>query len=59
MEKTGKIEELDGKKVAKKEEVEKLRGKVIVLRPEESEIAKHLDIKEKGVYGIRFRWWRK
>ncbi len=55
VEKTGKIEELDGKKVAKKEEVEKLRGKVIVLRPEESEIAKHLDIKEKGVYGIRFR----
>lgn len=38
-----------------KEILEKLKGKVIILNPEESEIARNLEIKEKGVYGIRFR----
>ena len=55
-----KITELDGKKVASKEETESLRGKIIVLNTNidgagESEIVKNLDIKEKGVYGIKFR----
>ena len=38
-----------------KEELENLRGKIIILNPEQSEIAKYLGIKEKGVYGARFR----
>ena len=55
-----KIAELNGKKVASKEETESLRGKIIVLNTNidgagESEIVKNLDIKEKGVYGIKFR----
>ncbi len=55
-----KIAELDGKKVASKEETESLRGKIIILNTKideagESEIAKNLDIKEKGVYGIKFK----
>ena len=35
--------------------LENLRGKIVVLKPEESEIAKNLGIKEKGVFGVRFR----
>lgn len=42
-------------KMIQKDELENLRGKIIVLNPEESEIAKKLGIKEKGVYGSRFR----
>ena len=42
-------------KLVQKEELENLRGKIIILKPEESEIAKKLDIKGKGVYGARFR----
>ncbi len=42
-------------KLVNKEEAESLRGKIVVLNPEESEIAKKLDIKGKGVYGARFR----
>ena len=42
-------------KLVPKEELENLRGKIVVINPEESEIAKKLSIKEKGVYGARFR----
>ena len=38
-----------------KDVLENLRGKIVIINPEKSEIAKHLDIKEKGVYGARFR----
>ena len=38
-----------------KEEFENLRGKIVILNPEQSEIARNLGIKEKGVYGARFR----
>ena len=55
MAKAHKVKELDGKQVATKEEIESLRGKIVILNTEESEIAKHLDIKERGVYGVRFR----
>jgi RNA polymerase subunit RPABC4/transcription elongation factor Spt4 len=55
MEKAKKIQELNGKNVITREEAQRLRGKVVVLNPEEGEIAKHLEIKEKGVFGINFR----
>ena len=55
MAKVHKVKELDGKQIATKEETESLRGKIIILNPEESEIAKRLDIKEKGVYGVKVR----
>ena len=42
-------------RLVSKEEVENLRGKIVIVRPEESEIAKKLDIKTRGVYGARFR----
>lgn len=42
-------------RLVSKEEAENLRGKIVILKPEESEIAKNLDIKLKGVYGARFR----
>jgi len=42
-------------KLVPKEEFENLRGKIVILNPEQSEIAKNLAIKEKGVYGARFR----
>jgi len=42
-------------KLLNKEESENLRGKIIILKPEESEIAKKLEIKTKGVYGAKFR----
>jgi DNA-directed RNA polymerase subunit E" len=35
------------------ESSESPKGKVIVLKPEESEIAKNLKIKEKGTYALR------
>ncbi|MAG38136.1 hypothetical protein CMI45_02000 [Candidatus Pacearchaeota archaeon] len=62
MKRAVKIEELNGKKVpgVSKEEIERLRGKVVVLNIKiddvgEGEIAKNLEIIEKGVYGIKFR----
>lgn len=48
-----KVRDLDGKKVATKEDSEGLKGNVVVLEPEKSEIAKHLKINEKGVYGFK------
>jgi RNA polymerase subunit RPABC4/transcription elongation factor Spt4 len=49
-----KIAELDGKKPADKEELPpNLRGKIIILNPELSEIAQHLGIKEKGVFAVK------
>lgn len=38
-----------------KEVLDVLRGKVVIIDPESSEIAKKLEIKERGVYGARFR----
>jgi hypothetical protein len=32
-----------------------LKGKVVVINPESSEIAKNLDINEKGVYGLKLK----
>jgi len=46
---------INSNKLVPKEEMENLRGKIVVIDPEQSEIAKKLDIKEKGVYGARFR----
>lgn len=49
-----KILEIDGSKPAEKtEEVPNLKGKIIILNPEKSEIAKALEIKEKGIYSIK------
>lgn len=53
MPKAHKIAELDGKKVLSKEESAGLKGKIVILDPENSEAAKHLEIKEKGVYSIK------
>ncbi len=49
-----KISELNGKNILSKQEIESLRGKVVVLDTE-GEISKKLGIKEKGIYGIKFR----
>ncbi|MDO8508568.1 MAG: hypothetical protein Q7S27_02690 [Nanoarchaeota archaeon] len=46
---------ISGTRLVNKEDSENLRGKIVILRPEDSEIAKRLDIKDKGVYGARFR----
>ncbi len=46
---------ISGTKLVPKDELENLRGKIVVINPEESEIAKKLSIKEKGVYGARFK----
>ncbi len=48
-------EGLSTSKLVNKEEAESLRGKIVILNPEESEIAKNLGIKGKGVYGARFK----
>ncbi len=49
-----KIFEIDGSKPAEKvEEVSNLKGKIIILNPEKSEIASALEIKEKGIYSIK------
>jgi RNA polymerase subunit RPABC4/transcription elongation factor Spt4 len=55
MEKVVKISELDGKSLVDRETIKSLRGRFFILKPEESEIAKNLEIKEKGVFGARFR----
>jgi len=49
--KAHKIAELDGKKI--KVEVTGLKGKIVILDPEKSEVAKSLEIKEKGVYSVK------
>lgn len=36
-----------------KESTESWKGRVIILKPEESEIAKKLKIAEKGIYAIK------
>jgi RNA polymerase subunit RPABC4/transcription elongation factor Spt4 len=48
-----KVKDLKGKKLLSKSESEGLRGNVVVLDAEKSEIAKHLDIKENGGYAIK------
>lgn len=55
MSKTIKISDLDGKNQIKKEDSHSLRGRVFILDVENSEIAKNLEITEKGIYGARFR----
>ena len=47
-----KVKELDGKKVADKEEGT-LKGNIVALNPEKSEIAKRLKISEKGFYSVK------
>ncbi|MDP4039584.1 MAG: transcription elongation factor subunit Spt4 [Candidatus Pacearchaeota archaeon] len=37
------------------EAVDNFKGKVAILNTEESEIAKNLEIKEKGIYATRLR----
>ncbi len=54
-EKSGELEENGGINMKKAKDIEHLRGKIVVLNPEKSEIAKNMDIKEKGVYGAKFR----
>ncbi len=46
---------LGSTKLVSKEETESLRGKIVIINPEQSEIAQKLEIKNKGVYGARFR----
>lgn len=53
--KTGVIDKNENFVKPNKETLERLKGKIIILNPEQSEIAKNLDVKEKGVYGIRFK----
>ena len=38
-----------------KDILENLRGRIVILNPEQSEIAQKLNIKERGIYGARFR----
>lgn len=40
-------------KCGSEESNETFKGKIIIIKPEESEIAKKLNIKEKGVYAIK------
>ncbi len=42
-------------KIISKEEVDSLRGKIVIIDPEQSEIGKNLEIKSKGLYGARFK----
>lgn len=42
-------------KCGSEENVESFKGKVVVLKPEESEVAKNLKIKEKGTYALKVR----
>ncbi len=46
---------ISSSRLVSKEDAENLRGKLVILNPEQSEIAQKLEIKEKGVYGARFR----
>ncbi len=47
------VKNAEGKKILNKEESENLRGNIVVLNPENSEIAKHLKISEKGSYSMK------
>jgi DNA-directed RNA polymerase subunit E" len=42
-------------KCGSEEITEGFKGKVVVLKPEESEIAKNLKLKEKGTFAIKVR----
>lgn len=48
-----RAKDLDGKKLLKKEDREGLRGNIVILNPEKSEIAKHLKVDEKGAYSLK------
>jgi DNA-directed RNA polymerase subunit E" len=42
-------------KCGSEEFTDNFKGRVVVLKPEESEIAKNLKIKEKGAFAIKVR----
>lgn len=37
------------------ESVDSFKGKVVILKPEQSEIAKNLNLKEEGQFAVRLR----
>ena len=43
-------------KCESKESTEGFKGRIVLLDPEKSEIAKKLDLKDKGNFAIRTRW---
>lgn len=53
MAKVIKVKDLEGKKLLSKVDSEGLRGNIVVLNPESSEIAEHLKITEKGAYALK------
>lgn len=46
-----KVKELDGKKVEREEGT--LKGNIVAINPEKSEVAKRLKITEKGFYSVK------
>lgn len=50
-----KKKDFSGKTLVDKEQQAQLRGTIIILDPEQSEIAQKLQIKEKGIYGMKFK----
>lgn len=48
-----RVRDLEGKKVSTKEESEGLKGNIVVLNAEKSEIAKNLKITENGAYSMK------
>ena len=42
-------------KCGSKESTDTIKGKIVVLNPEKSEIAKKIDIKSKGTFAIKVR----
>ena len=46
---------ISGTRLVNKETFDDLRSKIVILIPEESEVAAKLEIKEKGVFGVKFR----
>jgi len=40
-------------KCGSKETTDSFKGKTIILNPEKSEVAKKLNVKEKGIYAIK------
>jgi RNA polymerase subunit RPABC4/transcription elongation factor Spt4 len=49
------VKDFEGRLLVKKEEKATLRGTVVILKPDESEIAKKLEIKVKGFFGMKFK----
>ncbi len=40
-------------KCGSEEVTDNFKGKIVILKPEESDIAKHLNFKEKGTFAVR------